>query len=76
MTMLTIDIPTLPKAIRDSIIELSKDITFEKFLPKGANGYVFLGKNNVSGQPVALKYYYWGGDKKYHAEPSNLQNKF
>jgi serine/threonine protein kinase len=72
MTMLSIDIPKLPKAIRDSIMELSKDITFEKFPSKGANGYVFLGKNNVSGQPVAIKYYYWGGDKKYHAEPKQL----
>lgn len=70
--MLTIDISTLPRAIRDSILELSKDITFEKSPPKGANGYVFLGKNNVSGQPVAIKYYYWGGDKKYHAEPRQL----
>ena len=70
--MIDLDIISLPDSVRDSIKKLSKDITIDKISNKGANSYVFLGKNNISGQPVAIKYYYWGGDKKYHAEPRQL----
>lgn len=70
--MIDLDIISLPDSVRDSIKKLAKDINIEKSSDKGANSYVFLGRNNISEQPVAIKYYYWGGDKKYHAEPRQL----
>lgn len=40
--------------------------------PKGANGYLFFGHNTLLDREVAVKYYYWGGDARYHAEPAHL----
>lgn len=31
-----------------------------------------MGKNKITGERIVLKYYYWGSDKKNHAEPSYL----
>lgn len=70
--MLNIETISVPNAIKESVRELSKDITFHKVSPKGANGYIFFGKHNILNQQMAVKYYYWGGDKKHHAEPRQL----
>ena len=40
--MLNIETISGPNAIKESVRELSKDITFHKVSPKGANGYIFL----------------------------------
>jgi len=39
---------------------------------KGSNGYVFEAINRITGQPVILKYYYWGGHQEQHFEPATL----
>lgn len=33
---------------------------------------IFFGENRILKNEVAVKFYYWGGDAKYHAEPSTL----
>jgi serine/threonine protein kinase len=72
MPSLYIDGLRAPKEIRQALKELSKNIQFTKEVEKGCNGYLFFGKNKILGTEVAVKFYYWGNDKKYHAEPRNL----
>lgn len=61
-----------PPEIRDHLILLSKNIEFTREDVKAGNGMVFFGVNKVLGREIALKFYYWGGDKEYHAEPKQL----
>jgi hypothetical protein len=63
---------TVPPPIKTKLLELSKSITFEKQSRKGSNGWLFFRMNRISRQRVALKFYDWGGDQIYHAEPRNL----
>lgn len=72
MVKLLLDAVAAPREIVASLKDLSSHIIFSKACPKGANGYLFFGKNVVTGIHVAVKYYYWGGDKIYHAEPRTL----
>jgi eukaryotic-like serine/threonine-protein kinase len=72
MGSLLLDAVDAPREIVASLKELSSHIVFLKACPKGANGYLFFGKNVVTGIKVAVKYYYWGGDRTYHAEPRTL----
>jgi eukaryotic-like serine/threonine-protein kinase len=69
---LLLDAVGAPPEIISSLKGLSSHILFSKACPKGANGYLFFGKNVVTGTKVAVKYYYWGGDRAYHAEPRTL----
>jgi serine/threonine protein kinase len=64
-----LDIPT---SIKEKLIELSASIEITKRSCKGSNGWLFFGQNRISKQKVALKFYDWGGEAKYHAEPKNL----
>lgn len=72
MINLSIDTINAPEIIKDSLHSLSTQITFEKTSSKGANGYLFFGHNNVINRRVAIKYYYWGGESEFHAEPRRL----
>lgn len=72
MSTLYIDGLSAPDEIKNALKELSKNYKFTKEVEKGANGYLFFGQNRILGTAVAVKFYYWGGKKKYHAEPKNL----
>lgn len=65
----TLDVP-IP--IKNKLVELSTNISFTKRSRKGSNGWLFFGQNQISKQRIAVKFYDWGGDSKYHAEPKNL----
>jgi serine/threonine protein kinase len=62
----------LPDEIVSGLNTLSANIDIDKQAPKGANGYLFFGTNRILDRRVAIKFYYWGGDKQYHAEPNAL----
>ena len=62
----------IPDCIKQSISMYSKDNDIEKCSGKGANGYLFFGQNTIMQKKVAFKYYYYGGDRQYHAEPKYL----
>ena len=65
----TLDVP-IP--IKDKLVELSIGIAFTKRSRKGSNGWLFFGRNRISRQIVAVKFYDWSGNLAYHAEPKNL----
>jgi len=69
---LTLETLSVPEEVLESLIHLSSHIEFSKECKKGGNGYLFFGLNTVLDRRVAVKYYYWGGDKRYHAEPKHL----
>lgn len=72
MTKLYIEGSNAPTEIKNSLLELSRNIDFSREDLKASNGYVFFGTNRVTGLKVTLKYYYWGGKAEYHAEPRQL----
>ncbi|MDX4953504.1 serine/threonine protein kinase [Delftia acidovorans] len=72
MTRLYIEGSSAPPEIKNSLLEFSKSIEFQREDSKAANGYVFFGTNRVTGTLVTIKYYYWGGKAEYHAEPRQL----
>lgn len=72
MTLLYIDGISAPDEIKLSLKALSKNISFSREVTKGANGHLFFGTNRILEKEVAVKFYYWGSDKIYHAEPRNL----
>lgn len=72
MSALSIDTVNAPEPVKASLRTLSATIAFEKQAAKGANGYLFFGRHKVLKRPVAVKYYVWGGDSAYHAEPAAL----
>lgn len=62
----------VPLPIKEKLLELSRNVNFLKQSRKGSNGWLFFGINKISRQSVAVKFYDWGGDQTYHAEPRNL----
>lgn len=72
MTKLFIDGLSAPDAIKAQLRVLSRDIEFSREITKGANGYLYFGRNRILKTKVAVKFYYWGGDARFHAEPSAL----
>lgn len=72
MTSLNIQALTIPNPIKNKLLKLSVSIDFERKSRKGSKGWLFFGVNRISGQPVAVKFYDWGGDPLYHAEPRHL----
>ncbi len=62
----------LPKTIKASLEGLKTDINITDHTDKGANGYVFFGDHKILDRCVAIKYYYWGKDKRLHDEPRLL----
>jgi len=71
VTQLVLDAVNAPIEIRESLKSLS-DIIFDSQSAKGANGYLFFGRHRILNRRVAVKYYYWGGDRAQHAEPRQL----
>jgi len=67
-----IDGATSPNEIKAQLKALSKDIAFSRESLKGGNGYLYFGVNRILKTKVAVKFYYWGGDSKFHVEPSTL----
>ncbi|WP_268798559.1 serine/threonine protein kinase [Pseudomonas huanghezhanensis] len=72
MSEILIDNVNAPPNIKAQLNALSKDIRFTREITKGGNGYLFFGENRILKNEIAVKFYYWGGDAKYHAEPSTL----
>lgn len=72
MPKLNLDNISVPTAIKSKLKDLSKSIAFDKQSRKGGNGWLFFGTNQVHSQRVAVKFYDWGGDPKFHAEPKHL----
>jgi eukaryotic-like serine/threonine-protein kinase len=72
MPYLSLDTVNAPEVIINSLKKLETQISFDKASSKGANGYLFFGNNNVLKRRVAVKYYYWGSDPSFHAEPQRL----
>ena len=62
----------VPKSIKIKLLQLNQNIDFTKRSRKGSNGWLFFGRNRISNQKVAVKFYDWGGDPTYHTEPKNL----
>lgn len=72
MSTLFIDSVSAPDEIKEKLKTLSKDIKLTREITKGGNGYLFFGENRILHTSIAVKFYYWGGDKRYHAEPNVL----
>lgn len=72
MPQLNIDTISAPQPVKDKLTDLGASICFDKQSRKGANGWLFFGTNLVHQQRVAVKFYDWGGDPKFHAEPQHL----
>lgn len=72
MNTLYVDGVNAPEEIIRQLKLLSQDIQFEREVTKGGNGYLFFGENRILNTKIAVKFYYWGGEEKYHAEPSAL----
>jgi len=66
------DILDVPSPIKTKLLSLSKKIEITKRSRVGSNGWLFFGQNYILKQTVAIKFYDWGGEAKYHAEPKNL----
>ncbi len=69
-----IDGANAPDEIKGQLRLLAQDIEFEREVTKGGNGYLFFGRNKILNTQVAVKFYYWGGEVNFHAEPSTLAN--
>ena len=72
MGTLNIDMLSVPPPVKTVLRTLSSHIEFEKISEKGSNSYLVFGYNTLLDRKVAVKFYYWGGDKAYLAEPKNL----
>lgn len=72
MASLFIDGLSAPEPIKKRLKALSKDIEFSREVTKGANGYLYFGTNRILQTEVAVKFYYWGSDPRFHAEPTAL----
>lgn len=72
MSGLFLDGIDAPQTIKTCLKALSSRFIIESENTKAANGYVYLGKNRITNQPIVIKFYYWGGQQQYHAEPQQL----
>ncbi len=66
------DILDVPAPVKEKLLSLRTDIEITRRSRKGANGWLFFGKNRIHQQKVAIKFYDWGGQAIYHAEPKHL----
>lgn len=69
---LNIDTVDAPDPVKQKLRELSRTISFKKQSRKGTNGWLFFGHHTIRDQYVAVKFYDWGGDTVFHAEPRTL----
>ncbi len=72
MPTLNIDTVDAPEPVKAKLRELDQTIAFEKQSRKGANSWLFFGHHAIRDQRVAAKFYDWGGDPAFHAEPRAL----
>jgi serine/threonine protein kinase len=72
MPTLNIDIVNAPAPIKQKLRELSSTISFDRQSRKGANSWLFFGNHLIRDQRIAVKFYDWGGDPAFHAEPRTL----
>ena len=72
MPSLNIETVVAPEPIKQRLRELSKTIALERQSHKGASGWLFFGRHQIRDQRVAVKFYDWGGDAAFHAEPRAL----
>lgn len=72
MPTLNIDTADAPAEVRGKLRELARTIVLEKQSRKGANSWLFFGHHTIRDQRVAVKFYDWGGDAAFHAEPRAL----
>lgn len=72
-TDLNIDGLGLDEAIAAHLKHLESTYRYTEYIEKGANGELVIARNRLTNQAVALKIYYWGGNRKLHAEPQTLQ---
>lgn len=61
-----------PGSIKSCLLRLARNIKVERASGKGTNGFLFFGRNRVTRVLVAIKFYYWGGDRAFHTEPRAL----
>lgn len=59
-------------AVARAVAELEQHFEIDRSLEDGANGYVFVGRNKLSGQDVVIKFYAGDADDKRHNEPRLL----
>jgi serine/threonine protein kinase len=62
--------PPVANAVRD----LERDFEITRSIPDGANGYVFGGRNRVSGRDVVIKFYAGAPGQRMHDEPRLLSS--
>ena len=62
----------VPGSIKAKLIDLTNSIDIKRRSRKGSNGWLFFGQNRIHKHKVAIKFYDWGGETKFHAEPKNL----
>lgn len=72
MSKLFIDSVSAPEVIKSQLKVFAQDIELTREVTKGGNGYLFFGENRILKKHIAMKFYYWGGDHRFHAEPSTL----
>lgn len=70
--MTSIAVTGLPGSVLSALEALSRTYEITENPVQGGNGYVFKGVNRVLGTEVAIKFYYWGGDKRLHFEPQSV----
>lgn len=63
---------SLPEEVAAHFRATFGSVEVDSVSPKGANGFLVFGRNRITQRLVAVKYYYWGGDPRLHAEPEKL----
>ncbi|TMO69047.1 hypothetical protein CWC17_19135, partial [Pseudoalteromonas sp. S3785] len=66
MAAVYIDGLRAPNEIKAELVKLSKTYTFNKEVENGSYVYLFFGRKRIRSTYVAVKLYYWGGDKDNH----------
>ncbi len=72
MKQLNIGGKHLPSPIKLKLEHFSSTIEITEYCDKGGNGYLFFGRNTITGKYAAIKFYSWDGDHRFHAEPRLL----
>lgn len=69
---MSLELFNLPEEIKGKLRELAADYEYIREDGKGGNGYVVFAKNRILNTDIVFKFYNWGGDPRYHAEPRQL----
>ncbi|TAI61850.1 hypothetical protein CWO89_32910 [Bradyrhizobium sp. Leo170] len=73
MTFLLED-PAAPEEINAELQNLASKYEIKVHNRQGGNGHIFSAINRILQSEVIIKFYYWGGLKKLHAEPQALMS--